>query len=160
MLARIGLRQRQRIVTCSCLHTCVMNVSVAGAVDDAKAAKKAAKKLAKEAKRAKRQGLDPTLGQKPCSQCKRGRDLLVRLLSQTCDNTYTNCLPSWPNEFFRDLHTITLDICLSLIYCACSCRCQVDSTGTWHMVCGKCWLQVSGGVVDGDNQHPYYRYYL
>lgn len=26
------------------------------------------------------------------------------------------------------------------------------------MVCGKCWNDVSGGVVDGDNAHPYYRY--
>lgn len=26
------------------------------------------------------------------------------------------------------------------------------------MVCGKCWKTVSGGVVDGDNDHPYYRY--
>ncbi len=29
-------------------------------------------------------------------------------------------------------------------------RCQVDETGTWHLVCpGKCWKGVSGGVVDG-----------
>ena len=26
------------------------------------------------------------------------------------------------------------------------------------MVCGKCWHVVSGGVVDGDAQHPHYRY--
>lgn len=26
------------------------------------------------------------------------------------------------------------------------------------MVCGKCWHTVSGGIVDGDAQHPYYRY--
>lgn len=25
------------------------------------------------------------------------------------------------------------------------------------MVCGKCWNTVSGGVVDGDDDHPYYR---
>ena len=25
------------------------------------------------------------------------------------------------------------------------------------MVCGKCWRSVSGGVVDGDEQHPDYR---
>ena len=31
---------------------------------------------------------------------------------------------------------------------------QVD----WEMVCGKCWHQCSGGVVDGDANHPYYRY--
>lgn len=37
-------------------------------------------------------------------------------------------------------------------------RCQIDKTETWHMVCGKCWKTVSGGVVDGDAQHPEYRY--
>ena len=25
------------------------------------------------------------------------------------------------------------------------------------MVCGKCWKKVSGGVVDGDDDHPDYR---
>ena len=25
------------------------------------------------------------------------------------------------------------------------------------MVCGKCWKTVSGGVVDGDDDHPDYR---
>lgn len=38
-------------------------------------------------------------------------------------------------------------------------RCQTDESGRWFMVCGgKCWKEVSGGVVDGDAQHPYYRY--
>lgn len=37
-------------------------------------------------------------------------------------------------------------------------RCQIDQAGAWHLVCGKCWKQVSGGVVDGDEMHPYYRY--
>lgn len=37
------------------------------------------------------------------------------------------------------------------------CRCQMDKTETWHMVCGKCWRTVSGGVVDGDDAHPDYR---
>lgn len=36
-------------------------------------------------------------------------------------------------------------------------RCQMDKTETWHMVCGKCWRTVSGGVVDGDDAHPDYR---
>ena len=31
---------------------------------------------------------------------------------------------------------------------------QVD----WRMVCGKCWNVASGGVVDGDVNHPHYRY--
>ena len=31
---------------------------------------------------------------------------------------------------------------------------QVD----WRMVCGKCWNVASGGVVDGDANHPHYRY--
>lgn len=37
-------------------------------------------------------------------------------------------------------------------------RCQIDSTLQWKMVCGRCWHGVSGGVVDGDAAHPYYRY--
>ncbi|KAK1735262.1 DUF2256 domain-containing protein [Skeletonema marinoi] len=37
-------------------------------------------------------------------------------------------------------------------------RCQHDKSGEWAMVCGKCWNDVSGGVVDGDDSHPYYRY--
>ena len=37
-------------------------------------------------------------------------------------------------------------------------RCQHDRSGEWAMVCGKCWNEVSGGVVDGDDSHPYYRY--
>lgn len=37
-------------------------------------------------------------------------------------------------------------------------RCTIDVSGQWKMVCGKCWHGVSGGVVDGDAQHPHYRY--
>ena len=37
-------------------------------------------------------------------------------------------------------------------------RCQYDKSAQWGMVCGKCWQNVSGGVVDGDKDHPYYRY--
>lgn len=37
-------------------------------------------------------------------------------------------------------------------------RCTYDATGEWKMVCGKCWNVASGGVVDGDANHPYYRY--
>lgn len=37
-------------------------------------------------------------------------------------------------------------------------RCQVDETKQWRMVCGKCWHDVSGGQVDGDSFHPFYKY--
>ncbi|KAL3802378.1 hypothetical protein HJC23_007203 [Cyclotella cryptica] len=37
-------------------------------------------------------------------------------------------------------------------------RCTYDSSETWRMVCGSCWRDVSGGVVDGDDAHPFYRY--
>ncbi|EED92795.1 predicted protein [Thalassiosira pseudonana CCMP1335] len=37
-------------------------------------------------------------------------------------------------------------------------RCTYDSSEEWGMVCGKCWNDISGGVVDGDAAHPYYRY--
>jgi hypothetical protein len=35
---------------------------------------------------------------------------------------------------------------------------QTDGTQQWRMVCGRCWRTVSGGVADGDAQHPHYRY--
>lgn len=37
-------------------------------------------------------------------------------------------------------------------------RCQIDSSKKWRMVCGSCWKKVSGGVPDGDSNHPHYRY--
>lgn len=37
-------------------------------------------------------------------------------------------------------------------------RCMVDESRRWEMVCGKCWRDVSGGVTDGDADHPHYRY--
>jgi len=37
-------------------------------------------------------------------------------------------------------------------------RCRIDETLQWKMVCGKCWHVVSGGVIDGDSQHPHYQY--
>lgn len=37
-------------------------------------------------------------------------------------------------------------------------RCQIDASLEWHMVCGRCWRDVSGGVTDGDASHPHYRY--
>ena len=37
-------------------------------------------------------------------------------------------------------------------------RCQTDATRAWSMRCGKCWKAASGGVPDGDADHPHYRY--
>lgn len=37
-------------------------------------------------------------------------------------------------------------------------RCQYDESKQWKMICGKCWKISSGGVVDGDANHPNYRY--
>mmetsp|Transcript_44623 Transcript_44623/g.105806 ORF Transcript_44623/g.105806 Transcript_44623/m.105806 type:complete len:342 (+) Transcript_44623:98-1123(+) len=37
-------------------------------------------------------------------------------------------------------------------------RCTCDPSRTWKMLCGKCWKEASGGVPDGDADHPYYRY--
>ena len=38
-------------------------------------------------------------------------------------------------------------------------RCQYKgSRGEWRMVRGRCWNGTSGGVVDGDADHPEYRY--
>jgi len=37
-------------------------------------------------------------------------------------------------------------------------RCRIDASATWHMLCGRCWKDASGGVPDGDAEHPHYRY--
>lgn len=38
-------------------------------------------------------------------------------------------------------------------------RCQIDSTETWRFICPKrCWKSVSGSVIDGSLEHPYYKY--
>ena len=39
-------------------------------------------------------------------------------------------------------------------------RCQHDASGSWNLVCGKCWNldSVAGGVVDGSGCNPHYRY--
>ena len=38
-------------------------------------------------------------------------------------------------------------------------RCQYNgSSGEWRMVRGRCWNGTGGGVVDGDADHPEYRY--
>ena len=38
-------------------------------------------------------------------------------------------------------------------------RCMYEEGQTdWKMVCGSCWNVCSGGVVDGDKDHPHYRY--
>ena len=38
-------------------------------------------------------------------------------------------------------------------------RCMYEEGQTdWKMVCGRCWNVCSGGVVDGDKDHPHYRY--
>ena len=47
--------------------------------------------------------------------------------------------------------------------CGCSVdllvRCQhAGSDEKWAMLCGKCWKKASGGVADGDAEHPQYRY--
>ena len=37
-------------------------------------------------------------------------------------------------------------------------RCRVDVSREWRMVCGSCWKAASGGVPDGDADHPEYQY--
>lgn len=38
-------------------------------------------------------------------------------------------------------------------------RCMYEPNQVvWKMACGKCWHVASGGVVDGDAEHPHYRY--
>lgn len=38
-------------------------------------------------------------------------------------------------------------------------RCTIDKSSVWYFVCTKsCWQKVSGGAIDGNPDHPYYRY--
>jgi len=37
-------------------------------------------------------------------------------------------------------------------------RCTYTENRDWKMICGACWKVASGGIVDGDADHPYYRY--
>ena len=38
-------------------------------------------------------------------------------------------------------------------------RCQIDESASWRFVCtGKCWKDVSGGVIDGSEEKPFYVY--
>ena len=37
-------------------------------------------------------------------------------------------------------------------------RCQAAGWEGWLLVCGACWKQASGGVPDGDADHPMYKY--
>lgn len=94
-------------------------------------------KAQKADKRARREGHVPDdYGQKPCNICKQQKDLLIR-------------------QGDRSSHFIIKQVLrLSMLMPV---RCQIDKTETWHMVCGKCWRTVSGGIVDGDDAHPDYR---
>jgi len=37
-------------------------------------------------------------------------------------------------------------------------RCRIDISQKWFMLCGRCWKDASGGVPDGDAEHPHYKY--
>lgn len=37
-------------------------------------------------------------------------------------------------------------------------RCTYTSDQHWYMLCGRCWKDASGGMPDGDQDHPHYRY--
>lgn len=83
---------------------------------DARRARKEEAKALKARRRSQRVG-SPTAAaakQKPCDECNRFVDLLI--------------------------------------------RCTSDASQQWHMLCGRCWNTASGGVPDGDTEHPYYRY--
>jgi len=78
--------------------------------------RRAHKQSVKAQRRAQRSGLPEAAAskQKPCHECNKSVDLLV--------------------------------------------RCMTDETQRWRMLCGKCWKQASGGIPDGDADHPHYRY--
>jgi len=51
----------------------------------------------------------------------------------------------------------TCDMCSKSVDLLIRCMYKEGQT-SWSMVCGKCWKVASGGVVDGDEDHPHYRY--
>ncbi|KAG7356217.1 zinc finger type ZPR1 domain containing protein [Nitzschia inconspicua] len=51
----------------------------------------------------------------------------------------------------------TCDLCSKHVNVLIRCLHEEGQTD-WSMVCGKCWNKVSGGVPDGDANHPHYRY--
>jgi len=93
----------------SCNDTC-------NAPASPRAARRAHKQAVKAAKRAQRSGSPAAVAakQKPCDECERPVDLLI--------------------------------------------RCTIDLSQQWNMLCGRCWKRASGGVPDGDADHPHYRY--
>lgn len=60
-----------------------------------RAGRKAAKKAAKEKRKATRAGLDPTHGQKPCSLCAKGSDLLIRCQTDASGEWRMVCGRCW-----------------------------------------------------------------
>ena len=101
-------------------------------------------------KRARREGHVPDdYGQKSCTLCHQQKDLLIRCRPVVCCTCVVGHLKQI--EVHRLLRFCTM-FAGSVLH-----RCQIDKSETWHMVCGKCWRTVSGGIVDGDDQHPDYR---
>ena len=49
------------------------------------------------------------------------------------------------------------DMCTKSVDLLIRCK-HSGSMGRWEMVCGLCWNDASGGVVDGDKKHPDYQY--
>lgn len=49
------------------------------------------------------------------------------------------------------------DRCGRLVHLLVRCV-HAESPAAWQLVCGHCWKDASGGVVDGDADHPHYRY--
>mmetsp|Transcript_3136 Transcript_3136/g.8940 ORF Transcript_3136/g.8940 Transcript_3136/m.8940 type:complete len:175 (-) Transcript_3136:892-1416(-) len=37
-------------------------------------------------------------------------------------------------------------------------RCQIDESAEWHLLCGRCWKEYSGGETEGTEEFPHYRY--
>lgn len=84
--------------------------------EDMRSARKQAAKAMKAQRRAHRTGSTEAsiAKQKPCDECTRHVDLLI--------------------------------------------RCTSNESQQWQMLCGRCWGKASGGVPDGDADHPHYRY--
>lgn len=128
-----------------------------GEGDNARAARKAAKKTAKAAKRAKREGTLAS-GSKDCDLCSQPKDMLIRRAPYN-NPAITNVLITRSAHRCGYAQDCTAGLCNSLQarQRIDTRRCMTDESRAWRMVCTKCWKDVSGGVEDGDEDHPHYR---
>jgi hypothetical protein len=100
----------------------------------------------KAARRLQREGavqqVDPEFGCKPCDVCQRMVGTLIRCQIDASKKWF---MVSWAVERGCPRG------------CTGRAGCEPERGAAPAQVCGRCWRDVSGGVVDGDAAHPHYR---